>query len=150
MSYAVTYRQTHWENIKGLGKVEVIREQTSQAKSAITKRGTSRFSKKPFIPLMLAPFIPFSTAFAQDAIMPIGEPTMQEKMMTAFAPIIELVQSLAYPVALLVVLAGGLLVIIGNSDKGFSLIQRAGLGYVLVMMLPMLLDVLVDAMKSVV
>lgn len=75
--------------------------------------------------------------------------TMHEKMMDAFTPIIELVQSLAYPVALLVVMGGGLFVMIGNSEKGFSMIQRAGLGYVLVMMLPMLLDVLVEAMRAV-
>ena len=93
------------------------------------------------IPLAIAPFIP-TTAFANAE--------MQDKMMTAFEPIISLVQSLAYPVAMLVVLGGGLFVMIGNTDKGYSLIQRAGLGYVLVMMLPMLLDVLVDAMKSVI
>lgn len=96
------------------------------------------------MPLALAPFVPIK------ALAATTEASMQAKMMTAFAPIIDLIQSLAYPVALVVVLGGGLAVMIGNTEKGFSLIQRAGLGYVLVMMLPMLLDVLVSAMGTVV
>ncbi len=92
------------------------------------------------IPLAAAPFVP-SAIYAED---------IQTKMIDAFDPIISLVQGLAYPVAMLVVLGGGLFVMIGNTDKGYSLISRAGMGYVLVMMLPMLLDVLVDAMKAVV
>lgn len=103
----------------------------------------------PILPLVAVPFIPIK-AFAQEAVNQGVNQSMQAKIMIAFEPILELVQSLAYPVALIVVLGGGLAVMIGNTEKGFSLIQRAGLGYVLVMMLPMLLDVLVDAMSSVV
>lgn len=93
------------------------------------------------MPLAVAPFVP-GTAYANSE--------MQTKMMNAFDPLISLIQGLAYPVAMVVVLGGAIFVMIGNSDKGFSMMQKAGLGYLLVMITPMILDVLVDAMKGVV
>jgi len=95
------------------------------------------------IPLATAPLWATITTHA-------AETSIQAKMMTAFTPIIELIQGMAYPVAVVVVLGGALFVMIGNNEKGFSLMQRAGLGYVLVMLAPMVLDVLVDAMEGVV
>lgn len=174
MSFALS--QKRWTYVEGLGKVEVVRSFGSDAtgRTAPVKhrkrnrpayevvrfedfmRGKKNILKRtsynPFIPLILTPFIPMKVFAETPDAIPVQAQTVpvHDKMMTAFSPIIDLVQSLAYPVALLVVLGGGLFVMIGNSDKGFQLIQRAGLGYVLVMMLPMLLDVLVDAMKSVV
>lgn len=91
------------------------------------------------IPLAVAPFVP-TKAFAADS---------QAKVMEAFTPIINLIQDLAYPVAMICVLAGGIFVMIGSQDKGFSMITRSSLGYCLVMLLPMFMDILVDAMRSV-
>lgn len=136
-------------------KTEVICFQDFMRKKdqALSVSSFTQSVKKPMLstlPLVLAPIWAGTKAFAQEVVQVAAEPNMQAKIMTAFAPILDLVQSLAYPVALIVVLGGGLFVMVGNTEKGFSLIQRAGLGYVLIMMLPMLLDVLVDAMSSVV
>ena len=92
------------------------------------------------VPLVVTPFIPVK-AFA-------AEQSIKSKMMNAFDPLIDLIQGLAYPVALVVVLGGSIFVMIGNSEKGFSMMQKAGLGYLLVMITPMILDVLVDAMEG--
>ncbi|MBT2599069.1 MULTISPECIES: hypothetical protein [unclassified Oceanobacillus] len=111
---------------------------------AFMKREHIKQVKAPttsLIPLAAAPFIP-STVFAEE--------TIQNKMMSAFDPLIDLIQGMAYPVAMVVVLGGALFVMIGNSDKGFSMMQKAGMGYVLCMLLPMIFDVLVDAMAGVV
>ncbi|MEK4970732.1 hypothetical protein MKX29_24310 [Cytobacillus sp. FSL R7-0696] len=70
------------------------------------------------------------------------------KVVNAFDPIVELVKAISYPIALIMMLGGGIFVMIGNSDKGLSLIQKAGLGYVLVQMLPILMDLLVEIAKS--
>lgn len=94
------------------------------------------------MPLAAAPFIP-TTAFA-------AEESIQSQMITAFSPLFDLIQGLAYPVALACVLAGGLFITIGNSEKGFSMMQKAGLGYVVVMIAPMMFNVLVSAMEGVV
>ncbi|MDQ0268850.1 hypothetical protein [Cytobacillus purgationiresistens] len=70
------------------------------------------------------------------------------KVINAFNPLVELVKALSYPISLVVMLGGGLFVMIGNSDKGFEMIQKAGLGYILVQMLPLLMDLLVEIAKS--
>ena len=99
------------------------------------------------------PFVQYSTVAAQSntAAIPtaaLDSGVMYEKMLHAFDPLIGLVQALAYPVAMVVVLGGALFVMIGNREKGFTMMQGAGLGYVLVQMTPMVLNILVDAMKS--
>ncbi len=93
--------------------------------------------------------IPLAAAPVLSTIKVSAETSIQAKMMTAFNPLIELIQGMAYPVAMIVVLGGAIFVMIGNSDKGFSMMQKAGLGYVIVMIAPMILNVLVDAMKGV-
>lgn len=93
------------------------------------------------IPLAVAPFIPTSV---------FAEASIQTKLMTAFQPLLDLIQGAAYPIALAVVLAGGIFIIIGQSDKGFDLISKASLGYILVSVLPMIFNVLADVMKGVV
>jgi hypothetical protein len=70
------------------------------------------------------------------------------KVIHAFNPLIELVQALSYPIGLVMMLGGGLFIMIGNSDRGVGMIQKAGLGYVLIQMLPLLMDLLVEIAKS--
>lgn len=94
------------------------------------------------IPLAVAPFVP-TAAFAETT-------DIQSKMMTAFDPLLQLIQSAAYPIALSVVLGGAIFVIIGNSDRGFSMISKASMGYILISVLPMIFDVLADVMKGIV
>ena len=71
-----------------------------------------------------------------------------EKVVNAFNPLIELVQALSYPIGLTMMLGGGLFIMIGNNDRGLGMIQKAGLGYVLIQMLPLLMDLLVEIAKS--
>ncbi|SFD43663.1 hypothetical protein [Bacillus sp. UNCCL81] len=84
------------------------------------------------------------------AVEVAGKVDMYHKMIVAFDPLIGLVQALAYPVCMVVVLGGALFIMIGNKEKGFAMMQGAGLGYVLVQMTPIILNILVDAMKAVV
>lgn len=71
-----------------------------------------------------------------------------DKVVRAFSPLIDLVQALSYPVGLTMMLGGGLFVMIGNSERGITMIQRAGMGYILIQMLPLLMDLLVEIAKS--
>jgi hypothetical protein len=70
------------------------------------------------------------------------------KVVHAFNPLVDLVKALSYPIGLVMMLGGGLFIMIGNSEKGFGMIQRAGLGYVLIQMLPILMDLLVEIAKA--
>lgn len=93
--------------------------------------------------------IPLATAPLWNSVKVSAE-SIESEMRSAFDPLIDLIQGMAYPIAMVVVLGGALFVMIGNSEKGFSMIQRAGMGYVLISILPMIFNVLVSAMKGVI
>lgn len=97
------------------------------------------------LPLVLSKTV---YAHSSEAVTVMATGEMYNKMLHAFDPLIELVQALAYPVAMVVVLGGALFVMIGNKEKGFSMMQGAGLGIVLVQIAPMVLGILMEAMKT--
>jgi hypothetical protein len=103
------------------------------------------------LPLAVQPFFKSMTANAAEVVqsVPASGAIMYDKMLHAFDPLVGLIQALAYPVAMVVVLGGALFIMIGNKEKGFGMMQGAGLGYVLVQMCPMVLNILVEAMKAV-
>lgn len=74
---------------------------------------------------------------------------LYERILKAFEPVIFLVKAIAYPIATLVALGGGLFIMIGNKEKGFGLIQQAALGYLIVQMIPLLMKLLVEIAKSI-
>lgn len=103
----------------------------------------------PLVAPMTEPKVALAASTTYDAIPVMATDAMYEKMVTAFDPLIVLVQSLAYPIATVVVLGGAIMVMVGMKEKGYSLMMSAGLGYVLVNMTPMVLNILVEAMKAV-
>ncbi|WP_108669566.1 hypothetical protein [Peribacillus acanthi] len=134
-------RHNQVEVIDSLSPYEV--HTAKKAKTATVSFGLS------LLPLAFAPLMQSTPAMAAESL-PVLAPTdaMYDKMLHAFDPLIMLVQSLAYPVAMVVVLGGAIMVMINQSEKGFSMMQKAGLGYVLVQMTPLVLNILVDAMKA--
>lgn len=106
------------------------------------------------LPLATAPAWAASPVAAAESVPVNAVPVVSTadvygKMVNAFDPLVALIQSLAYPIAMVVVLGGALFVMIGNKEKGFTMMQSAGLGYVLVQITPMVLDILAGAMKVV-
>lgn len=65
------------------------------------------------------------------------------QVLHAFDPLIDLVQALAYPIAGVMIAAGCLFLMVGQKEKGMSMLQNAALGYILVQLSPMLLKILV-------
>lgn len=118
------------------------------------KANTAVKTAKPYglVPLAVAPWVVGTKALASDggqAVAVAGTTAgIYERMIHAFDPLIDLIQALAYPVAMIVVLGGALFIMIGNKEKGFAMMQGAGLGYVLVQLMPMVLNILVEAMKG--
>lgn len=110
------------------------------------------------LPLAFSPIAKATPASAHEAVMvanfdakvgAAGKITdaMYDKMLIAFDPLITLIQSLAYPIAMVVVLGGALMVMINQKEKGYSMMMSAGLGMLLVNISPMVLNVLAEAMK---
>lgn len=74
---------------------------------------------------------------------------LYDVLVTAFKPLIQLAQAFAYPIASVVVIGGALYIMVGNKDKGFQMMQQAAVGYVMVRIAPMVLDIVVASLKTV-
>jgi hypothetical protein len=94
------------------------------------------------------------TVNPSDSISPDGavgnfiDGQLYSRILKAFEPVIFLVKAISYPIATLVALGGGLFIMIGNKERGFGLIQQAGIGYLVVQMIPLLMKLLVEIAKS--
>lgn len=99
------------------------------------------------LPLAFSP-IKAKPVSAHEVVTTVAVPDMSEKIMIAFEPLIDLVQVLAYPVAMVVALGGVIMVMIRNPEKGYSMMMSAGLGIILINIVPMVLDILIEVMKS--
>jgi Type IV secretion system pilin len=73
---------------------------------------------------------------------------VHEKITNAFMPLVELVKGLSYPIALVIMSGGALMIMIGSKEKGYSMIQNASIGYILVQMMPLLMKLLVEIAKA--
>ncbi|PFM97740.1 hypothetical protein COJ65_25715 [Bacillus cereus] len=68
--------------------------------------------------------------------------------MVGFESVIFLIKSVSYPITSAVALCGGLFIMVGSQERGFSLISRAGIGYIVVQMIPLFMKLLVKITKS--
>jgi len=73
----------------------------------------------------------------------------QEQIVEAFMPLVDMIQALSYPIALVMLTGGALLFMINQKDKGVSLIQNASIGYILVQLMPLMMNLLVGIGGSV-
>lgn len=46
-------------------------------------------------------------------------------------------------------LCGGLFIMVGSQERGFPLISRAGIGYIVVQMIPLFMRLLVEIAKAI-
>ncbi|MEI5905622.1 hypothetical protein WAK64_00900 [Bacillus spongiae] len=67
----------------------------------------------------------------------------KEKIVEAFMPLVEMIQALSYPIALVMLTGGALMFMINQKEKGISLIQNASIGYILVQLMPLMMQLLV-------
>lgn len=71
----------------------------------------------------------------------IGEKTL-ETIAHALDPLIELMVALSFPVCSVIIVGSCFFFMLGKSERAWSGIQNAGLGYILMQIMPMLLNVL--------
>lgn len=73
----------------------------------------------------------------------------KEKIVEAFMPLVDMIQALSYPIALVMLTGGALMFMINQKDKGIGLIQNASIGYILVQLMPLLMNLLVGVGETV-
>ena len=95
------------------------------------------------LPLILA-----KPAFAatNEAVPAGAAEWMGEKTLHALAhvldPVVDILVALSFPVASVIIVGSLFLFMFGNSEKAWTTIQNAGLGYVLIQVSPLILNVL--------
>jgi nitrate reductase NapE component len=94
-------------------------------------------------------------AFAASNVIPVSAPVvmevgakqwMGEQTLSTLAhvldPIVDILVALSFPIASVIIVGGCFFFMFGKSDKAWTTIQNAGLGYILIQVSPLILDVL--------
>ena len=68
--------------------------------------------------------------------------TSLEVLATILDPVIDILIAISFPIASVIMIGACFGFMIGNSEKGWSMIMNAGLGYVLIQLSPLFLDIL--------
>lgn len=95
------------------------------------------------IPMILA-----KPAFAAtpEAIPATAKEWMGEQTLSALAhvldPVVDILVALSFPVASVIIVGACFLFMFSNAEKAWTMIQNAGLGYVLIQVSPLILNVL--------
>ncbi len=98
------------------------------------------------IPLLLAKpaFAASPTAVPVNAATEFAGHTAMETLAHALDPLVNILVALSFPVASVIIVGGCFFFMIGRSEKGWSSIMNAGLGYVLIQISPLILNLLKD------
>lgn len=131
---------------KRLKRKKVIAKTTKIASSALIPiatggaLGTLGFAKMVFASNAA---IPVSTVEA----VPVGaKEWMGEQTLSTLAhvldPVIDILVALSFPIASVVIVGACFLFMFGNSEKAWTMIQNAALGYILIQTSPLILNVL--------
>lgn len=96
------------------------------------------------IPLIMAK--PVFAASTVEAVPASAKEWMGEQTISALAhaldPLVDVLVALSFPIASVIIVGGCFFFMLGNSEKAWSTIQNAGLGYVLIQISPLILSVL--------
>jgi Type IV secretion system pilin len=88
--------------------------------------------------------IPAMAATGDVVAVPVaGIPdAVKEKIIHAFDPLVDLMLSLSAPIAGVMITGGALMVLVNMKEKGYSMIMSSCIGYILVQLTPMLINLL--------
>ena len=81
---------------------------------------------------------------AKAAAESIISSTLSHKIMNAFDPIIQMVQGSAYPIGFIMMSGGFILIMMGQTTRGKSLIKWAILGYLGLQFAPAIMQIVAD------
>lgn len=78
------------------------------------------------------------------AVETMGKAEVSNKIISAFAPITDLVQGLAYPITFISLSYAGILFIMRRNEQAIQTLQGAAIGFIIVNMAPLLMRLLVS------
>lgn len=142
-----------WDGMrtKELTKVEPIKEQVmTMEKPAIHHTKTLAVVGSVASLMILSNAFAGVHAFAAPVeAVPAMSSEAASKIMHVFDPLINLVVSLSYPIAGVMIAGGCLMIMVQQREAGMKMLQNAAIGYILVQLSPILLQLLVGIGSSV-
>jgi heme A synthase len=87
--------------------------------------------------------ITYATVSDFKTAIPVMGTDSKQMILSAFDPLIDLIQALAYPIAGVMIAAGCLYIMVGSREKGMDMLRNASIGYILVHLSPLFLKILV-------
>ena len=72
-----------------------------------------------------------------------------EVLATALNPLIDILVAISFPVASVIMIGACFFFMLGNSERAWNMIMNAGLGYVLIQLSPLFLDILREVGEAV-
>jgi hypothetical protein len=111
----------------------------------LNKKAIGRIATSISVPLVMAKPV-FAQTTGPAAIPANASEWMGEQTLSALAhvldPVIDILVALSLPVASVVIVGSLFFFMFGNAEKAWGMIQNAGLGYVLIQVSPLILNVL--------
>lgn len=106
--------------------------------------------EEPINVLAQIPIVEPSTVEAYTPIMVNAIPQQQgyiadkslEMLATILDPVIDILVAISFPIASVIMVGACFFFMIGNSERAWSMIMNAGLGYVLIQLSPLFLEIL--------
>ncbi len=129
------------------------KKQKKQKKKALNL--IKKVSTSVAIPLIMAkPVMAATTACASpDAVTAGAKEWMGEATLSTLAhvldPVVDILVALSFPVASVIIVGACFYFMFNNAEKAWSMIQSAGLGYVLIQVSPLILKVLKEVGNAV-
>lgn len=75
--------------------------------------------------------------------------TSLDVLATILVPLIQIMVAISFPVASVIMIGACFFFMFGNSEKAWDMIMKAGLGYVLIQVSPLFLEILKNVGKAV-
>jgi hypothetical protein len=132
--------------IKMITKAMTISEfMNGDYKKSSKKKNIAKMAKRVgtsiAVPLVLA-----KPAFAAEAIPASTTQVLGEKSLEIIAhaldPVVQLLVAISFPIASIIIVGACFFFMFGMNDRGWSTIMNCGLGYVLIQLSPLLLNIL--------
>ncbi|MEC1155019.1 hypothetical protein [Cytobacillus horneckiae] len=126
-------------------RMKAIRKTTKLASAAVLPLatggavGTLGFTMQAFAATTNTTMTPIAVEVTAKEWM--GEQTLST-LAHVLDPVVDILVALSFPIASVVIVGACFLFMFGNSEKAWTAIQNAGLGYVLIQVSPLILDVL--------
>ena len=71
----------------------------------------------------------------------VGGTTLQI-LATALDPVVDIMVAISLPIASVIMVGAGFFFMLGNSEKGWDIIFKCGMGYIFIQIAPLLIDIL--------